>query len=218
MTKNMVIFDLDGTLLNTIEDLAISTNKALEACHFKPHPTEAYKYFVGDGMNKLIERALPDGNKDKDTIDKVKKEFITYYNAHLTNYTKPYEGITELLYELQSRNKYLAIVSNKPNEQTQRLVKECLPKIPFVYVTGNKIGMPHKPDPFAVLEAIHQVGLSKEEILYVGDSGVDMQTAKNAGVTAVGVTWGFRTKEELISNGADAIVDDPGMILDLLGK
>lgn len=214
----MVIFDLDGTLLDTIKDLAISTNKALERHHFKTHPIEDYKYFVGDGINKLIERALPKEHRDNQTIDKVKKVFVDYYNKHLTEYTKPYEGVMELLSQLQVKNKYLAIVSNKPDEQTQLLVKECLKGVPFIYVTGNKPGILHKPDPYALYEAIHRVGVSKEEVLYVGDSGVDMQTANNAKVTGVGVTWGFRTREELMLNGAYAIVDEPGSIMALLDK
>lgn len=212
----MVIFDLDGTLLDTLEDLAVSTNHALESYNFNPHPVEAYKTFVGNGADKLIERALPKEHRDEETIYKVKKEFISYYNNHLTEHTKPYKGIMELLSLLQSKNRYLAIVSNKPDEQTRRLVKECLEGIPFIYVTGNKPGFPHKPDPHGIYEAMHTVGVSREEALYVGDSGVDMQTAKNAKVTGAGVTWGFRTREELMLNGASAIVDEPGSIIELI--
>lgn len=211
--KKLIIFDLDGTLVNTIEDLGTSTNKALVKHGYPIHPMEAYKTFVGNGIQKLIERALPEEACIEETIHKVKGEMVAYYDVHLTDFSVPYEGIRELIQVLQERGIQLAIATNKPHVQAKKLVEACFGKGTFCAVLGNQEGIPHKPNPYGVNQLIKQLGVAKEEVLYVGDSDVDMQTACHADVFGIGVSWGFRSVEELCENGAKAIVQHP---LDLL--
>lgn len=195
--KKLVIFDLDGTLLNTIADLAASTNQALQVLGFPIHPVEAYKYFVGNGINKLFERSLPENERTDENIQKVRSLFVPYYDAHNTDLSEPYEGIVDLLQSLQSRGIMLAVASNKYQVATEKLIKYYFPTIHFVSVLGQREGIPVKPDASIVIDSIIAAGVKKEETLYVGDSDVDMQTAQNANVEAVGVTWGFRPACEL---------------------
>lgn len=214
--KKLIIFDLDGTLLNTIADLANCTNHALSICNFPTHPTEAYNFFVGNGINKLFERALPEGEKTEDNIAKIRQLFIGHYNIHNTDYSSPYPGIILLLERLQEENKMIAVASNKYQEATSKLVRHYFPAIRFVSVLGQREGIPAKPAPNIVFETMLAAGITqKSEVLYVGDSGVDMQTAHNAEVTAVGVTWGFRPKEELLECKADHIVGKAEEVLQL---
>ena len=212
----LVIFDLDGTLLNTISDLARSTNYALEQNGFSGHPIEAYRYFVGNGINKLFERALPENEKTEENIIRIRKSFLPYYDKHNTDYTKPYEGIYELLITLQSKGCMLAVASNKYQAATEKLIKNMFPDILFTAILGQRENIPIKPDPAIVYEILKITNASAKETIYIGDSGVDMQTASNSKVTSIGVTWGFRPREELETAGANYIADTTTEILALL--
>lgn len=214
--KTLVIFDLDGTLLNTVADLAASTNYALEQCGFPTHEAEAYKFFVGNGINKLFERALPDGAKDQETILKIRKHFIEYYNDHNSELTVPYPGISELLATLQSKNIQLAVASNKYQQATTELIQHFFPDINFVAVFGQRENVPIKPNPAIVNDILAITGKDRKDVLYIGDSGVDMQTAQNAGVDAAGVTWGFRPRAELEQFEPKYIVDNTSKILEII--
>ena len=190
--KKLVIFDLDGTLLNTIADLAHSTNYALNKLGYPTHEIEKYNFMVGNGINKLFERALPEGEKTEENVLRVRNEFIPYYDIHNADDSCPYPGISALLSYLQSAGIQIAVASNKYQAATERLVAHYFPEIRFTAVFGQREGVNVKPDPTVVLDI-----LKLANVLYVGDSGVDMQTAANAGVTACGVTWGFRPRTEL---------------------
>lgn len=214
----LAIFDLDGTLLNTIDDLADSCNYILEKNHFPVHPINSYKYFVGNGMTKLIERALPCELKNNSgEVERVKKEFIEYYSTHSTSKTAPYNGVIEMLKTLNSMNIKLAVASNKFIEGTQSLVKKYFYEINFSSVLGQRAHVPMKPNPQIVYDIMNEIGINnKEEILYIGDTGTDMQTAVNSGIKSVGVLWGFRSEEELKEFGAEYIVSKPDEIIKLI--
>lgn len=205
--KKLVIFDLDGTLLNTIADLANSTNYALKRCGFPIHGTEEYNFFVGNGINKLFERALPETERNETNILRIRQEFILHYDAHNADYSTPYPGIVPLLEELQQKGYLLAVASNKYQAATQKLVSHYFPQVRFSAVFGQREGIPVKPDPTIVQDILAQTGTHASKVLYVGDSGVDMQTAYHAGVTAAGVTWGFRPRTELEAFHPAYIVD-----------
>lgn len=200
-----VIFDLDGTLLNTIADLAHSTNYALRQTGFPTHPVEAYNYFVGNGINKLFERALPEGEKTEANIQRVRDVFLPYYDEHNADYTRPYDGVSDLLAALQTEGIVLSVASNKYQRATEKLVRTYFQDVCFAAVFGQRQGVPVKPDPTIVRDILKITGRSVTETLYVGDSGVDMQTAANAGVRSVGVTWGFRPLSELNACGAQHV-------------
>lgn len=211
--KKLVIFDLDGTLLNTIADLAQSTNHALHALGYPTHDTSAYPFMVGNGINKLFERALPEGEKTPENVLRVRAEFIPYYNVHNADMSAPYPGIPELLEQLQARGILLAVASNKYQEATTKLIAHYFPGISFAVVLGQREGIPVKPDPAIVHDILKQARVAPEDVLYVGDSGVDMQTARHAGVEACGVTWGFRPRTELEEAFPAHIVDRAEEIL-----
>lgn len=198
----LVLFDLDGTLVDTLKDLAVSTNYALKKYGYEVHPIEAYKEFVGNGVYKLIERALPQEARTEETIHTLKEAFIEYYDAHLTDYTRPYEGVEETLEILKEQEVLLAVVTNKPHAQAVRVVEACFKANTFSEVCGQRDGIPHKPDPMVIRQILTSYGVDKEEALYIGDSDVDMQTAQNAEVKGLGASWGFRTEDELLENGA----------------
>lgn len=212
----VVIFDLDGTLLNTIADLAAAANHALGALDFPRRAEEECVQFVGNGVTKLLERALPDGAKTADNVERMRDAFFEYYDEHLWDKTYIYAGVTELLEALQARGVLLAVASNKYQSATQRLVKYFFPQIKFLEVLGQRQGFPVKPDPDIVNEILLSAGARKEEVLYVGDSDVDMQTAKNAGVRVCAVTWGFRSRELLESFRPDFIADTAREILTMI--
>ena len=216
--KKLVIFDLDGTLLNTIADLAQSTNHALHALGFPTHDASAYPRMVGNGINKLFERALPEGEKTPENVLRVRAEFIPYYNIHNADMSRPYPGIPELLEQLQAKGVKLAVASNKYQEATTKLIAHYFPGIRFAAVLGQSEGVPVKPDPAIVHDILKQASISSKDVLYVGDSGVDMQTARNAGVEACGVTWGFRPRTELEEVGPAHIVDKAEEILTLVAN
>lgn len=212
--KKLVIFDLDGTLLNTIADLGNACNHALEKCGYATHPLSAYNYMVGNGVRKLIERAEPDA--DSDMVDKLLTYFREYYDVHCTDFTKPYPGIPELLYSLRDRKVALAVTSNKYQSAASQIVSHYFPDIEFAAVLGDNGERPRKPDPSIVFEALNIHPCPKRDILYAGDSAVDMETARRACVESVGVTWGFRPVSELKSAYADHIVSTPEEILQIV--
>ncbi len=216
--KQLVIFDLDGTLLNTIADLATATNEALRCCGFPQHPVGDYCQFVGNGITKLFERALPVEARTAENIAHMRACFLPYYNEHNADDTTSYEGVTQLLSDLSSRGIRLAVASNKYQAGTEKLVAHYFPHIPFIAVLGQRDGFPVKPDPAIVHEILTVANVSAHEALYVGDSGVDMRTAQAAGVESVGVTWGFRDRDELLQSGACRLVDHAYEILDIVEK
>jgi phosphoglycolate phosphatase len=214
--KKLVIFDLDGTLLNTIADLANATNQALEALGFPTHPTEAYVSMVGNGINKLFERALPEGAKTEENVLAVRSKFVPYYNIHNADFSAPYPGTVELLEQIQARGLQIAVASNKYQEATMRLVPHYFPTIKFVSILGNRDGVAPKPDPTIVFDIMREAGVEKDEVLYVGDSEVDMNTAINAGVEACAVTWGFCSRERLAAYNPKHIADESAQILSFI--
>ncbi len=205
----LVIFDLDGTLLDTIADLAAAANAALKEKGYPVRTQKECQQFVGNGVNKLLERALPDGHKTAQEVAAIRPAFFAYYDQHLADVTKPYPGMAELLEALHLRGVKLAVASNKYQSATERLVKQFFPDIPFTAVLGQREGIPVKPDPSIVEEILWAAGVPRERVLYVGDSDVDMQTAHNAGVRVCAVTWGFRSREELAAYKPDFIANTP---------
>lgn len=214
----LAIFDLDGTLLNTIADLGESTNEALKSLGYPTHELNAYNFMVGNGIDKLFERALPEGYKTKENIAEMRKVFVTYYQAHITVHTKPYKGIPELLAGLHKKGIAVAVASNKYQLGTTTLVNHFFQDIPFVAILGQREGVPTKPDPRIINEILAVCPVQKEEVLYVGDSGVDMQTAKNSSLISCGVSWGIRPVEEIKQFNPDYIVDTAEEILEIIAK
>ena len=214
--KKLVIFDLDGTLLNTIADLAQSTNHALSRLGYPTHEVDKYNFMVGNGINKLFERALPEGEKSEENVLRVRNEFIPYYDVHNADESRPYPGIPDLRKQLQEKGIQVAVASNKYQAATEKLIRHYFPEIRFVAVFGQREGIKVKPDPTIVEDILQITSVEKKDVLYVGDSGVDMQTALNAGVTACGVTYGFRPRAELESFHPAYIVDRAEEILPIL--
>lgn len=212
--KHAVIFDLDGTLLNTLGDLRAATNHALEVRGLPPHSMEEIRQFIGNGIRLLICRAMPEGTPEAE-IDAALDDFKAYYAAHIHDRTVPYDGIPQLLTALRKRGIKVAVLSNKIDSASQQLIEYFFPGKTDV-VFGEHVGVPRKPDPTSCRMVMQQLGVQPEQVLYVGDSGTDMQTAKNAGLYAVGVTWGFRSKEVLLEYGADVLVHRPEQILQIL--
>lgn len=211
--KQLIIFDLDGTLLNTIADLGNAANHALEKAGLPTHPASAYPRFVGNGVRKLIERVLPESMRTPDRVDAMLTDFKEYYNSHLFDCTEPYHGIPELLAGLARRGVKLAVASNKYQGAVETLIRHFFPDIPWVAVEGQKEGIPVKPDPSIVFEILSKSPTPKAEVLYVGDSGVDMETARRACVESCGVSWGFRPVQELIEHHADHIAGNTAQLL-----
>ena len=215
MTK-LIIFDLDGTLLDTIDDLATSVNHALRKNGYPEHELSEYPFFVGNGISKLIERAMPEKVRTDENVLRLRQDFVAYYTQHNTDLTAPYPGIAELVAELSRRGIGMAVASNKYQEATLKLATHYFGAGTFRVVLGQREGIATKPDPAIVSDILAETGTTREETLYVGDSGVDMRTAANAGLRSVGVTWGFRPRTELEENGAVHIIDSPEQLLDLL--
>lgn len=217
--KKLAIFDLDGTLLNTIADLTQSSNHALSVLGFPTHQEEEYPFMVGNGISKLLERALPVDKRHEPNITNIRREFISHYNLHNAEKSRPYPGIAELLQHIQSQGVLIAVASNKYQAATEKLVAHYFPHIRFCAVFGQREGINVKPDPTIVEDILRKAGITdKNEVLYIGDSGVDMQTARNAGVTACGVTWGFRPRTELEAYAPQHIVDSAEEIVPLLSE
>ncbi|MBN1856276.1 MAG: HAD family hydrolase [Dehalococcoidia bacterium] len=216
MKYRALISDLDGTLLDTLEDLADSVNIALAKIGLPPHEVDAYRYFVGDGRRAMALRALPEDRRDEATLEMLLPHIDEEYTRRWMDKSAPYDGIPELLDTLTSAGIRMAILSNKPHNYTVTMVSRLLPLWSFEFVLGESVSTPRKPDPSGALHIIEQMNIRPEECLYLGDSGVDMQTATAANLYPIGVLWGFRTADELLSNGARTLVERPADILHLL--
>ena len=219
----IIIFDLDGTLLNTIDDLGYACNYALEQTGYPTYPIEAYPAKVGNGINNLIRRALPVAEQTEENVLRVREYFVPYYNAHNCDFTRPYEGIEELLASLKAQGHRLAVASNKYQAATEKIVTHFFPGV-FDVILGEREGVERKPNPqivFDILdrfaEGIRTANAEELRILYIGDSLVDFETAKNAGVPFVACSWGFVARERLVEAGIKTIIDKPEE-LKLLGK
>jgi phosphoglycolate phosphatase len=211
-----IIFDLDGTLLNTLDDIGSCVNHVLKKRGFPGHETSTYRYFIGDGAAMLFQRALPEKNRALDMVAACVKEFKEIYQKNGDSRTVLYSGIPELLDELTVRKTKKAILSNKPHELTVRSVKNLLTKWSFDLVLGQRDHAPRKPDPTGALEIAAHFDILPSEFLYLGDSSVDMKTAVSAGMFPVGALWGYREENELRENGARMLVNNPHEILELL--
>lgn len=207
MTKLAAVFDLDGTLLDTIDDLAYAVNTALTENGFPTHPREAYFYFVGNGARTLVQRALPQ-DVEKTVFETVYARYSELYEAHWNVFTKPYDGILELLAALRADGIPLGVVSNKVHDRTLEVIDTFFPNT-FDAVFGNRPGVPLKPDPAGVFDALAALGSDPAHAFYLGDTGVDIETGKRAGIYSAGALWGFRTAEELTAAGADILCAAP---------
>lgn len=216
MRYKAVIFDLDGTLLDTIEDIKETMNRALRKYGYKEYSLEEYKYFVGKGVDHLIRRTMEEGNIPDEKFLDIKNAYFEIYKDQSKVNTGVYEGINDLLKELKKTGVKLAVLSNKPHVQTIDVINYYFDDCVFNYVYGKKDNFFPKPDPNSALDLIGNLGVKQEEVLYVGDTETDVLTSKNAKFCSVGVLWGFRKKDELVNAGADFIVEKPLEILDLI--
>ncbi len=210
-----VLFDLDGTLVNTITDLAGSANYALKAHGFEPHEENEYKYFVGNGIAKMIERALPDTARDEKTLSAVLATFVEHYGDHSMDTTAPYDGIIALLDAVRARNIKTAVVTNKIDSAAKAIVHDFFGDR-FDAVIGQTDGVPVKPDKAMPVKAMAMLGVTPDDCVFIGDSCVDVQTGVNCGAYPVGVLWGFREKNELVSNGAATVISKPDELLQVI--
>lgn len=216
MKFKAVLFDLDGTLLDTLDDLADSMNASLRRFGFPPNTVDTYRYLVGDGVMNLVSRALPADHRDEATINEVVSAQWEEYSRNWANKTRPYEGIPELLDALQERGVVMCVLSNKPDDFTRLVVQKFLSKWKFAVVRGQDEDTPIKPDPSAANQIALRLGIANTKFLYVGDSNTDMRTANAAGMFAVGASWGFRRRDELLAAGAKALIEQPRELLTLL--
>lgn len=203
-----VIFDLDGTLLDTLDDLGDAMNKMLMQFGFPVRTRAQHQSAICYGAREFVRRSLPQNKRDENTVNCALAAYRTYYAAACTCRTYPYDGITELLQTLAEKNVPLAVYSNKPMEQTRSVVAHYFGQIPFTAVIGHRMGTPTKPDPTVALEIAERMGLQPVEIAFVGDSEVDMKTACHADMVPIGVLWGYRKKEDLSSGGAKALCEN----------
>ncbi len=216
MRTDLVIFDLDGTLLDTIGDLAVACNAMLALRGLPEHSYADYRGFVGNGILRLVERALPEELRTPEYVAAARTDFVAYYIDRIDLHTVPYAGISELLDALMQRGIRLAVASNKFHAGTEKLVRRFFSGVSFDVVLGQRPDVPLKPDPTIVEEILDLTAVPRERVLYVGDSGIDMQTAAAARIRSVGVTWGFRSREELQQAGAGVLVDRSEELLRLL--
>ncbi len=217
MKRQAIMFDLDGTLLDTIEDLGDAMNMALRERGLPEHDYPFYRLAVGDGARMLAMRSLPESQQDDASVDALFKTMRRHYASLWNKKTHPYDGIPELIDSLAALDIVMTILSNKPDAALQKCVNYFLQPQCFAVVRGVLPDGPVKPDPTSALNIMETVKIPAGEWLYVGDTNTDMQTAKAAGLIAVGCSWGFRDREELLASGADVIVDSPSEILTLLG-
>jgi phosphoglycolate phosphatase len=211
-----VIFDLDGTLLDTLDDIADSANSVLKQFGYPTHPVEDYRFFVGDGVEMLIRRVLPEGERTDDLVGRGVGRMREEYGRNWNVKTKPYAGVPSMLDALAARNVKLAVLSNKPDEFTRACVEGLLPAWRFDVVAGQGPDVPHKPDPGGALWVARKLGLPPERIVFLGDSGNDMRAAVSAGMYPAGALWGFRPREELEASGARALMDRPEDVVALI--
>jgi len=214
--QKCVLFDLDGTLVDSLVDLADSMNRVLNRQGLPSHPTQAYRYFVGDGIIKLAQRALPAEARQEEIIEDCARKMRQEYALHWADTTRPYPGIAELLDTLAGRGIQMAILSNKPDALTQEVVRTLLPQWDFAAVAGAKETFPRKPDPAGALRIASLLQREPADFLYLGDTNTDMQTARAARMFAIGALWGFRTAEELKEHGAQALISVPSELCPLL--
>ena len=216
MRFHAIIFDLDGTLLDTLDDIANSANQVLATRGLPTHPNRDYRMLIGEGVVKLMHRALPEKHRDEATVQACVAAYVQEYERRWNDQTKPYAGVPELLDALGTRGVKLAVLSNKPDQFTQQCVGELLAKWRFEVVLGANDRFPRKPDPASAIEVARRLGVLPGECLYLGDSGVDMQTACAAKMCAVGALWGFRDREELLRKGARLLIAKPSEVLEYL--
>ncbi len=212
-----IIFDLDGTLIDTISDIGKSVNAVLEDYGYKTYPLSAYRDMVGHGFAVLIKKAMPKGLKPEQYEEALAK-FTYYYDQYYMDSTRPYPDIQDLLNKLKERGLKLAVNSNKRNDYTEKLIKHFFPDIPFTAVFGARENIPNKPDPYTALEIIAMMGLNKEEVLYIGDSETDINTGHNAGLKTVGVAWGFSDYDKLRALNPDFLVNQAADILKIINE
>lgn len=213
------IFDLDGTIADTLTSIAYFGNATLKHFGFPEADREKYSYFAGNGYIKLVERALKDvGGYSEDTFDEICKFYHNLYDENPLYLTTPFEGICEMLGDMKKRGMTLAVISNKPHDATTNVVKELFGDDLFSHIIGGGSGFPLKPDPAAVLHVLSENNIKPNECIYVGDTATDMITGKKSGAFTIGVLWGFRPEKELSENGADLIVSKPSEITDYLKK
>jgi len=218
MAFRAAIFDLDGTLLDTLDDIANAANRVLGARGFPTHPNPTYRTLIGEGVVKLMFRALPATHRDDATVHACVGAYVKEYERTWNVQTRPYDGVPEMLDALALRGLKLAVLSNKPDHFTQRCVDGLLAKWAFVAVVGASERFPRKPNPASAIEIARRLGVPTAECLYVGDSGIDMQTARSARMCAVGALWGFRDRDELLKDGAQVLINKPGELLDILDR
>lgn len=211
----IIIFDLDGTLLNTIDDLGYACNYALAQTGFPTHPIEAYPAMVGNGISNLIRRALPEAERNDETVARLREFFVPYYNEHNCDQTRPYDGIPKLLSTLRKQGHTLAVASNKYQAATEKIVRHFFPDT-FDCILGERAGVARKPDPQIVADILSMVASKASQILYIGDSLVDRDTALNARVPFVACSWGFVPRKRLIEAGVNVLIDRPEELLSLL--
>ena len=216
MRYKAILFDLDGTLLDTLEDLATAANRALGTLGLPAHPTDAYRVFVGDGLRTLAERILPGEQRSAAQVDALVAAFEREYSRTWNERTAPYAGVPEMLDRLTGDGYRLSVLSNKPDAFTRLCVEQLLPHWTFAPLYGQRPGVPKKPDPAAALAIAAELDLDPAEVLYLGDTATDMHTARAAGMAAVGVLWGFRSADELHAAGARHLITHPGELAPLL--
>jgi phosphoglycolate phosphatase len=214
--KRAVIFDLDGTLADTIADLGAAINVSLARRDLPLHDLSEYRHMIGDGFRLLVMRALPPEDRRETMIEELREEAMAYYGEHCLDRTTPYPGMPELVAALAARGVARAVLSNKPNELSRKVVDGLFAAGSFAIVRGETAAFPRKPDPTSALDIVARLGVSPAETLYLGDSDVDMATARAAGMTALGAAWGFRGASELNAAGADAVLAKPGELLKYL--
>lgn len=214
MMVKAALFDLDGTLTNTLSDIASAMNRSLRLHGLPEFSVNDYRYLVGDGVRKLAERACRGQTALEDSV---RAEYQAYYRDHAQEQTAPYDGVEGMLEQLRRQGIRLAVFSNKPHADTCTVVKHYFPDVDFEVVRGQVEGTPVKPDPAGALAIAEEMGLKPEEFVYLGDTATDMRCAENAGMRPIGVLWGFRTAEELLESGAQALIEHPSQLMGLLG-
>jgi phosphoglycolate phosphatase len=216
--KKLVVFDLDGTLIDSLGDIGDAMNAVLRSLGRPTHHRDRYRFLVGNGLEKLVRRALRPETPDESTISDIVRLTRQEYSTRWTATTRPFTGIPSLLDELAKRGNLVAVLSNKPDHATRHIVDELFPTGPFAMVRGARDGVPLKPDPAALSAMISDLGATPERTAFIGDTAVDMQTGINADLLTIGVTWGFRDEDELLAAGADHVIDSPLELLEILQR